>query len=44
MSSEQIDFTEMTERVKAALAGAASTTGATMLPTENRRGNYRNRV
>lgn len=34
MSSEQIDFTEMTERVKAALAGAASTTGATMLPTE----------
>lgn len=34
MTSEQIDFTEMTERVKAALAGAASATGATMLPTE----------
>ena len=30
----EIEFTEMTERVKAALAGAASSTGATMLPTE----------
>tara|TARA_R110002020_G_scaffold110809_15_gene256018 strand:+ start:6511 stop:7596 length:1086 start_codon:yes stop_codon:yes gene_type:complete len=30
----EIEFTEMTERVKAALAGAASATGATMLPTE----------
>lgn len=32
--SESIDFTELTERVKAALAGAATATGATMLPTE----------
>lgn len=29
-----IDFTELTERVKDALAGAGSSTGATMLPTE----------
>lgn len=32
--TETIDFTELTERVKLALAGAASGTGATMLPTE----------
>lgn len=32
--SQEIDFTELTERVKNALAGAASATGATMLPTE----------
>jgi hypothetical protein len=34
MTSEQIDFTEMTQRVKDALAGSTSATGATMLPTE----------
>ena len=32
--SQEIDFTELTQRVKDALAGAASGTGATMLPTE----------
>ena len=32
--TETIDFTELTERVKNALAGAASNSGATMLPTE----------
>ena len=32
--SQEIDFTELTERVKNALAGAATATGATMLPTE----------
>ena len=32
--SQEIDFTELTERVKNALAGAAAATGATMLPTE----------
>tara|TARA_R110001592_G_scaffold70015_5_gene214743 strand:+ start:2178 stop:3236 length:1059 start_codon:yes stop_codon:yes gene_type:complete len=32
--SQEMDFTELTERVKNALAGAASGTGATMLPTE----------
>lgn len=31
--SEEINFTELTERVKDALAGVASGTGATMLPT-----------
>jgi hypothetical protein len=32
--SQDIDFTELTERVKNALAGAAAGTGATMLPTD----------
>lgn len=32
--SQEIDFTELTERVKNALAGAAAGTGATMLPTD----------
>ena len=32
--SEEIQFEEMVEKVKAALAGAASGTGGTMLPTE----------
>lgn len=32
--SQEIDFTELTQRVKDALAGAANATGATMLPTE----------
>lgn len=32
--SQEIDFTELTQRVKNALAGAANATGATMLPTE----------
>jgi hypothetical protein len=32
--SQPIDFTELTNRVKDALAGAAAGTGATMLPTE----------
>lgn len=32
--SQEMDFTELTERVKNALAGAATGTGATMLPTE----------
>ena len=32
--SQEIDFTELTERVKNALAGAAAATGATKLPTE----------
>lgn len=34
MTSEEMNFNEMTEKVKAALAGVANTTGATMLPTE----------
>jgi hypothetical protein len=34
MTEEQIEFNDVVERVKAALAGAASATGATMLPTE----------
>ena len=32
--SDTIEFTDVVERVKAALAGAASSTGATFLPTE----------
>ncbi len=32
--SQEIDFTELTQRVKDALAGAAAGTGATMLPTD----------
>jgi len=32
--SQEVDFTELTQRVKDALAGAANATGATMLPTE----------
>jgi hypothetical protein len=34
MTEETIEFNDVVERVKAALAGAASATGATMLPTE----------
>ena len=34
MTSEEMNFSEMTEKVKAALAGVAAGTGATMLPTE----------
>ena len=34
MTDETIEFNDVVERVKAALAGAASSTGATMLPTE----------
>jgi hypothetical protein len=34
MTTEEIEFTDVVERVKAALAGAASSTGATFLPTE----------
>ena len=34
MTEETIEFTDMVERVKAALAGAAASTGATFLPTE----------
>lgn len=34
MTDETIEFNDVVERVKAALAGAANSTGATMLPTE----------
>lgn len=34
MSEEELQFNDVVERVKAALAGVAASTGATMLPTE----------
>ena len=34
MSEENYEFTDVVERVKNALAGAGTTTGATMFPTE----------